>query len=131
VITVIGPEAYFHGVVTVRGSLRVDGEMEGNIHEAQTVVVGRNGRVKGDVCAEHVVVGGVIEGEVVASRQLEIISGGRVNGDIRTGKLLIEEGAVFEGHCAMGSGEAEPPPKPVRAASVKSEETETRESVSS
>jgi cytoskeletal protein CcmA (bactofilin family) len=102
ITTTIGPEAYFHGVVTVRGSLKVEGEVEGNIHEALTVVIGHNGRVRGDVCAEHVVVGGSIQGHIVASRQLEILSGGKVRGDIKTPKLLIEEGALFEGNCAMG-----------------------------
>ena len=66
------------------------------------MVIGHNGRVRGDVCAEHVVVGGSIQGHIVASRQLEILSGGKVRGDIKTPKLLIEEGALFEGNCAMG-----------------------------
>jgi len=100
--TTIGAEAYFHGVVTARGSLYVEGQVEGNIHEAQTVVIGRNGRVKGDVCAEHVVVSGSVEGDIVAHVELEINAGGKVMGDVRTAKIIIEEGAVFEGNCAMG-----------------------------
>lgn len=101
-LTVIGPEAYFHGVITVRGSLRIEGEVEGNVHEANEVTIGSNGRIQGDVCAEIVTVSGTILGAVVASKQLEIKESGKVVGDIRTGKLLIEEGAVFEGNCVMG-----------------------------
>ncbi len=104
-LTIIGPEAYFHGVLTVRGSLRIQGEVEGDIHEANEITVGSNGRVKGDVCAELVTVSGTIEGSVVAAKQLEIKEGGKVHGNIRTSKLLIEEGAVFEGNCVMGGTE--------------------------
>ena len=56
--TLIGPEAYFQGVMTPRGSLRVEGEIEGDIHEAHTVIIGRNGRVQGNINAENVIVGG-------------------------------------------------------------------------
>ncbi|HVE14713.1 MAG TPA: polymer-forming cytoskeletal protein [Elusimicrobiota bacterium] len=101
VLTVVGPEAYFHGAVTVRGSLRVEGELEGTVSEAQTVIVGRNGSIKGDVCADFVVIGGAVHGDVVASAQIELKAGGRLVGNIRTPKLTIEEGAVFEGGCAM------------------------------
>ncbi|MBI3298225.1 MAG: polymer-forming cytoskeletal protein [Elusimicrobia bacterium] len=106
VTTVIGSEAYFQGALTVRGSLRVDGEVEGNILEAQTVIIGPKGRVRGDICAEHVVIAGSVSGEVAASSQLELKAGGRVVGDIRTPKLTIDDGAVFEGRCAMTEGAA-------------------------
>jgi len=99
--TTIGAEAYFHGVITVRGSLYVEGQVEGDINEAQTVVVGRNGCVKGNLCADHVVVSGAVEGDVSQAQELEIKTGGRVTGNIHTKKLVIEEGAVFEGSCSM------------------------------
>lgn len=101
--TVVGPEAYFQGSITVRGSLRVEGEVEGSIREAQSVVVGTNGRVQGDISAERVVVAGFVRGDCVAAQQMEIRAGGRVYGNIRTTKLTIEEGATFEGNCAMGA----------------------------
>jgi len=106
-LTVIGPEAYFHGVITVRGSLRIEGEVEGNVHEANEVTVGTDGRIQGDVCAEVVTVSGTVEGSIVAHKQLEIKEGGKVTGNIRTGTLLIEEGAVFEGNCVMKGSEAD------------------------
>jgi cytoskeletal protein CcmA (bactofilin family) len=116
--TTIGAEAYFHGVVTVRGSLYVEGQVEGDIHEAQTVVVGRNGCVKGNISAEHVVVSGAVEGDIAQAQELEIKSGGRVTGNIHTKKLVIEEGAVFEGCCSMRDG-AETPEKRSRGAHEK------------
>lgn len=108
ITTVVGAEAYFQGALTVRGSLRVDGEIEGNILEAQTVVVsGPRGRVHGDICAEFVVVSGTVNGDVTASGHLELKAGGRVIGNIRTSKLTIDDGAVFEGRCVMSDASAE------------------------
>lgn len=108
VTTVVGVEAYFQGAMTVRGSLRIDGEIEGNVLEAQTVVVGPKGRVRGDISAEHVIVAGSVAGEVVASGQLELKAGGRIHGNIHTPKLTIDDGAVFEGRCVMADRAAEP-----------------------
>jgi cytoskeletal protein CcmA (bactofilin family) len=101
--TLVGPEAYFQGTMNVSGSIRVEGRVEGDINEAQTVVIGPTGRVRGNVCAEIVVVGGQVAGDVVASQGLEIKASGRVSGNLRTPKLLIEEGATFDGSCSMSS----------------------------
>ena len=117
VLTIIGPEAFFHGSVTVRGSVRVEGEMEGNITEAIEVVIGRGGKVRGDVCADRLEVAGEVRGDVVCSSYLEIKAGGKVIGNIRAPKLLMEDGAVFEGHCAMSEA---PAPAARRAAEPQS-----------
>ncbi len=100
-VTVVGPEAYFHGTMTVRGSIRVEGKVEGDILEAQIAIVGPGGQVRGNVCAESVVVAGLVSGDIVASAALEIKSTGKVAGNIRCAKLFVEEGAVFDGACAM------------------------------
>ncbi len=102
VSTVVGPEAHFSGTMTPRGSLHVQGEIEGNINEAQEVIVGHGGCVQGDIRAQHVVVGGTVIGDIFASEHLKLKKGGRIVGTIRTKNLLIEEGAIFEGHCDMG-----------------------------
>ncbi len=101
--TLVGPEAYFQGAMTVRGSIHVEGRVEGDILEAQTVVIGPTGRVRGNVCAEIVVIGGQVTGDVVAASGLEIKATGRVSGNLRTPKLLIEEGASFDGACSMSA----------------------------
>lgn len=117
--TLVGPEAYFQGAMTVRGSIRVEGRVEGDILEAQTVVIGPSGRVRGNVCAEIVVIGGQVTGDVVAASGLEIKTTGRVSGNLRTPKLLIEEGAAFDGSCSMsaeGGASAAPDLDPERVA---------------
>lgn len=130
VVTIVGPEAHFNGTMMVRGSLRVEGEVEGNINEAQTVIVGKGGSVQGDIRAERVVVGGSVTGDVFATEQLELIAGGRIVGKIRTKKLLIEEGAVFEGQCGMSAGALEERLPVNGAAPVADEEPETEKEAS-
>jgi cytoskeletal protein CcmA (bactofilin family) len=123
VVTLIGPEAFFHGVLTVRGSLRVEGEVEGSIHEAQTVIIGPNGRVTGDISAEFVEVAGSVSGDIIAEHQLEIRHGGKVTGNIATEKLVIDDGAQFEGNCSMGQPTEPETPKKKNSRKEKAEES--------
>lgn len=101
VATLIGEEAYFQGTLTVKGSLRIDGQVEGNIADGLTIIIGETGKVKGDITAENVVIAGSVNGNVTAVHQLEILSQGRLEGDLRTPRLSIEEGAAFEGRSTM------------------------------
>ena len=109
-MTLIGAEAYVHGMLAAKGSLRVEGTVEGDITDAAAVEVGQKGRIKGAVAAETVSVAGVLEGNVVASRHVEILAGARLVGDIRTPNLRVEDGAFFEGACSMRPPEGEEQP---------------------
>jgi cytoskeletal protein CcmA (bactofilin family) len=100
-MTLIGEEAYVHGQLSAKGSLRVEGGVEGDITDAVSVEVGKKGRVRGNVAAESVSIAGELEGDVVAVRHVEILAGARLLGNIRTPNLRVEEGAFFEGSCAM------------------------------
>jgi cytoskeletal protein CcmA (bactofilin family) len=109
-LTLVGEEAYFHGVLTAKGSLRVDGFVEGDVADAINVEVGKKGRVKGNIAAEAVVIAGELEGDVIASRSVELISQAKLIGNIKTPSLVIGAGAFFEGSCVMSpsrSGEGE------------------------
>lgn len=108
-MTLIGEEAFFHGALAVKGSLRVEGVFEGDISDAVDVEVGQHGRVLGNIAAETLVVAGEVTGNVVASRSVELLSSARLAGDIRTPKLRVDEGACFDGSCAMGGEGAEKP----------------------
>jgi cytoskeletal protein CcmA (bactofilin family) len=107
-MTLIGEEAFFHGALAVKGSLRVEGVFEGDISDAVDVEVGARGRILGNVAAETVVIAGEVVGNVVASRSVELLAGARLAGDIRTPKLRIDEGVVFDGACAMSEGSEKP-----------------------
>jgi cytoskeletal protein CcmA (bactofilin family) len=107
-MTLIGEDAFFHGSLVVKGSLRIEGAFEGDISDAVDVEVGAKGRVIGNLAAETIVIAGEVVGDIVASRSLEILPSGRVTGDVRTPKLKIDEGAFYDGSCSMGSGEDKP-----------------------
>jgi len=100
-MTLIGEEAYVHGMLSAKGSLRVEGSVEGDITDAVVVEVGKKGRVKGNVAAESISIAGELDGDVVASRHVEILAGAHLKGNLRTPNLRVEDGAFFEGTCAM------------------------------
>jgi len=98
--TVIGVETTLQGTIASKGSLRIDGKIEGGITEADSIVIGEHGEVHGDITARNVVIGGKIIGNVAANT-IEILSEAQVHGDIKTAALAIAEGATFEGNCTM------------------------------
>ncbi|MFA6583998.1 MAG: polymer-forming cytoskeletal protein [Elusimicrobiaceae bacterium] len=100
-VSVIGPEAFFQGAVNAKGSIRIDGRMEGSISDATVVIIGEKGRIKGDVNADGIVIGGEVTGNLCAASFTELLATCAVKGDIRTGKIVIEEGAAFDGRCSM------------------------------
>jgi cytoskeletal protein CcmA (bactofilin family) len=107
-MTLISEDAFFHGSLVAKGSLRVEGGFEGDVSDAVDVEIGLKGRVIGNLAAETIVVAGEVVGDVVASRSLEILASGRVTGDIRAAKLKIDEGAFFDGTCSMAEGDDKP-----------------------
>jgi cytoskeletal protein CcmA (bactofilin family) len=100
-VTLVGEEAYFHGALSAKGSLRIEGVVEGDITDAVSVEIGKKGRVKGNVAAETLSIAGVVEGDVVASRAIEVLAKGRLVGNIKTPRLRIDDGGYFDGSCSM------------------------------
>lgn len=98
--SLVGSDSYFKGDIKTKGTLRIDGTVDGHI-EADWVILGEKSQIRGDVAARGVVVGGAIEGNVTAKEIIEIKGKGQVAGDIRTSKLSISEGGVFEGRSMM------------------------------
>lgn len=103
--SVVSAECYFQGTLSVQGSLRVDGTLEGSVDNARHVIVGTDGKIMGDVTAQIVVCGGVIEGNVCAD-MLEVLAPASIKGDIRAKKMIVEEGGRIDGQCVIG-GETE------------------------
>lgn len=103
--TIIGQDAYFQGTLTAKGSLRVDGRIDGSIVDAKMIDIGNTGKVKGDISAEVVVINGETKGNIVAVQSIEIRSGSKVDGDIKSSRIIIDEGALFNGNCNMSAKE--------------------------
>jgi cytoskeletal protein CcmA (bactofilin family) len=105
--TIIGEGTEIRGELSVTGTLRIDGAVEGNIR-ADWVIVGESGRIRGNIDSRGTVVGGSVEGNIDADEIAELKPKARVSGEIRSGKLAVSEGAVFDGQSRMRiNGEAE------------------------
>jgi cytoskeletal protein CcmA (bactofilin family) len=105
--TVIGHEAYFQGTLAAKGSLRIDGRVDGAVVDGKFVTIGKTGKLKGDISCEVCSVSGEVKGNISASGHIEVLAGGKVNGDLRAPKVLVEDGAVFNGNCSMTGGKAD------------------------
>lgn len=98
---VLGISARFSGHLRAEGGIRIDGIFDGTLETEGNLIVGEKAQVVADVRAYNITVAGAIEGNVIAAGRLEILSTGRVRGDISAGSLLIEEGGVFHGKSLM------------------------------
>ena len=105
--SIVGEGAFFSGNISLGGLLRIDGDFTGNIDKADKVLVGKNGRAKCSINAGTVVVGGVVKGDIVAREKVVVLSTGMVLGNIRTARILVEEGVIINGKCTVPTGENE------------------------
>ncbi len=112
--TVIGNEAYFQGTLTAKGSLRIDGRVDGSIVDAKFVTIGKTGKVKGDVSCEVCYICGEVNGNITALDHIEALAGSRIDGDLRSARIMLEEGALFNGNCSMDSTIKAGPQAPAR-----------------
>jgi cytoskeletal protein CcmA (bactofilin family) len=103
--TVIGPNTNFKGTMVCDGSVRIDGVCEeGSIRTVGNIVVGPEAKVGADLIAENVSVSGAVTGKITASGRLEILSTGKVWGDVNVGSFLLDEDGYFKGKLAMKDG---------------------------
>lgn len=98
--TIIGNDSTVTGEMNIKGTLRIDGVVEGDIF-SDWVIVGETGRIHGNVKSRGVVVGGRVDGNIDATEIVELKGKGQVTGEISTVKLAMSEGAVFDGRSNM------------------------------
>ena len=106
--TYLGKAVHFEGVIRSECSLHVDGHVKGRIEAPDAgITIGPGGHVEADLVADRVNVDGRVIGSVVALGRLEVRSTGSIQGDVRTSRLVMEEGGLLSGALHM-----EPPAKP-------------------
>jgi len=91
------------GKLTFEGSVRIEGQVEGEITAQDTLTVGESAVVKAKITGTSVIVHGQVTGDIAARTRLELRAPSKVVGNITSGSLVIHEGAVFEGQCSMGA----------------------------
>jgi len=104
--TIVGSDTRIAGKASVKGTIRIDGIVEGDV-QADWVVVGETGKILGNTRTRGMVVGGSVEGDIEATETVELREKATMVGEIHAPKLAISEGAVFDGRARMKSG-AEP-----------------------
>ncbi|HOK02783.1 MAG TPA: polymer-forming cytoskeletal protein [Spirochaetota bacterium] len=99
--TVFNKNTEFYGDLSFKKSLQINGKFEGEITSGNFLVIGEEAFVKANIKADIVIIKGTVHGNVEAISRLEIHTGGKLYGNIRTKKLMISDGVVFEGKCEM------------------------------
>jgi len=112
---IIGKSVMIKGQIFSREDLTIDGEIDGSVelHEHR-LTVGPNGKLQAGVKAREVVVLGTIHGNVEASDKIDIRKDAKLVGDIKTTRIVIEDGAYFKGSIDIVRPEAKPAAQPAR-----------------
>jgi cytoskeletal protein CcmA (bactofilin family) len=120
--TVLGAGSHFDGLLTFRGSARVEGILTGTIQAKGRLEVGPRAHVQAEVDVDELVVEGLIEGDVRANDRVELRATGKVIGSLAAPRVQIAEGSVLQGQCRMK------PPAAAETAPEAPVEPQTRDS---
>ncbi len=101
ITTIVGNDTVVEGTIITKSSVRIDGTLIGGVSAEGVVILSKNGKIKGNIMAENIVVAGVIEGNMQIREKVNVEPTGEIYGDITTKSLLIDEESVFQGNCYM------------------------------
>jgi cytoskeletal protein CcmA (bactofilin family) len=98
----VGAGTSITGEATFKAMLRIDGHYSGRITSSSgSLLVGAGGQVDANIEVAVATIHGVVNGDIVAGQRIELGRAGKLNGNIQTPSLVIEQGGVFEGSCKM------------------------------
>lgn len=98
----LGKGSKVEGKLTFEGSVRIDGQVDGEIQAQEAVIIGESAVLNAQVTAGTVILTGKLTGDVTARKRVELRAPARLVGNISTPCLVIHEGVIFEGRCSMG-----------------------------
>jgi cytoskeletal protein CcmA (bactofilin family) len=99
--TIIGVNVTLKGNLYNKGSIQVNGSVEGEVKSDENIVIGDSAKIKGPVIAKKIEISGEVIGTIEATEKLEINPTGRIVGDLKAKTLIIKEGAAFVGKSIM------------------------------
>jgi cytoskeletal protein CcmA (bactofilin family) len=103
VVSIIGPGMKITGDCESDGTIRVEGSIEGSVKAAKSVVVGKDGLVVGDITTQDAIIAGRVNGSVKAESRVELQASCRIEGDISSRRVKLEEGGQIDGVMHMGA----------------------------
>ncbi len=99
---VIGKGTVLEGNIETYGNIRIEGRINGHIKSKSKIALGTGSHVEGNITAQNADIEGEVKGKVDITELLILKATAVVHGDIITGKLVVEPGAMFNGSCKMG-----------------------------
>jgi cytoskeletal protein CcmA (bactofilin family) len=100
----------FEGKLSFRDTVRIDGRFRGEISSENTLIVGESGEIAASIHSNTVAVSGVVTGDIHAEKKVVLHKTARVDGNIQTVSLAVEEGAVVNGQIKMITGQGKTDP---------------------
>ena len=100
----LGPRDTLQGRLEIQGDLKVAGTVEGDLKASGDVTVDATATVQAAIEGANVSIRGQVSGNVTAKRRLTLAGTGRLNGDVKVGRLTVEDGASLNGNVTMSSG---------------------------
>ncbi len=101
IYTTLGRRTNFIGTIEFEKPLRINGHFQGEIKSNSLLFIGETAVVKANIKSGIVILGGHVIGNIEASEKIEMLSTAKLNGNVRTPKLEIADGVVFDGNCEM------------------------------
>ena len=105
--TTIAAETHLKGLLRFDSALQINGKFDGEIHSAGCLTVGEGAMVCANIRVGSMVIGGTVRGDIKATDSVEMLATARVCGDIGAARLIVADGAVFEGELEMGGSPKE------------------------
>jgi len=105
--TIVEDDISFTGSIKIKKTFLIRGNVNGTIDSTSDLVIDTGSVVNADIKAERVLVRGKVKGNIVGNKLIFVTASGSLDGDITTGKVVLEPGCVFTGKCSMVRNENE------------------------
>ena len=113
-LTTISDGTTLEGQIKIEGDIKIEGNVKGTVTSKGKVIIASTGKVDGDIICQSAEISGHVGGKLKIADILFLKGNANIDGDINTGKLVIENGVKFNGNCTMGNSTPNiaTPPKP-------------------
>ena len=99
--TFLGKGAFFNGNLSFKGTLCIDGTFTGQINTSDILIISEDGKIDANIQAGTVICEGLVKGNIIASKKVELRPKSKIIGNIESPSLTIEVGARLDGKCNM------------------------------
>ncbi len=99
--SVIGADMVIEGNIKAKDTVRIEGKVTGDVETDGALIISATAAIKGNAKGCNVIVGGFLEGDLTSGGKTEVLSTGKIVGNINTKKLVVDENAEFQGKCIM------------------------------